>query len=665
MIRKKVQTAIISLFLVAFVIIFARVVVLTTIYDEKPTTSQQKKKSDYLHTSVQQLLRKTSEGEETFDEKSIKRAEIEDRNGNVLAYSLVRYNIYYNGRKELTINETSKRRIAEILNIEDSLITEAIEQKKVVLLRRYASKEIFQKIYALRLPTLLTEKVLAREYPEGELLAQTLGFMGYNGAGLTGLESSYQPVLRIGDKEEWKSGDLKLRLTIDRDLQHTIERRLRSALRKHEAKFVTAIVEDVKSGEILAMATVPSFDLNNFTQTDQKLFFNPAISQLVEPGSVFKAFFLGKYLNDHPEEDWDRLLSEKKYNCPGYYVTKNGETIQCTGTHGDVSFYDIIRLSCNAGMMQAMESYTINELHGYLTSLKIGKKTDIDLPGESWGILPPSNKWGSRTKATMTIGQGVAITPIQLISSFSTLINGGNQITPHLVKELRYYRTGVLIEKKEVEKRVITNVINEKVSRALVDALVYGTTSDSTGQASRKTGLNKVFGKTGTSQKVNLVDGGYYTDRYDSIFAGGYPKEDPQYAVLVLLSEPKKEYQGGRAAAPLFAEIVDDIVRTHSINKERKIEKIESKEINELRSDEIISQILSGLQINQYTRVPDFHNLSLRQVLLLLEEIKNGRKALGKPFTYRLLGSGYVIKQSPPAGELFKDDETLIIYLNR
>lgn len=664
MVRKKVQTAIISLFLVAFVIIFIRVVVLTTIYDQK-TAPPPADKKNYFNTTVEQLIRQPIDNEKTFDEKSIKRAEIEDRNGHTLAYSLLRYNIYYNGRKDLTINQTSKRRIAKLLNIDIGLIEEAIEEKKVVLLSRYANKEIFQKIYALRLPTLLTEKVLAREYPEGSLMAQTLGFMGYNGVGLTGIENSYQPVLRIDDKEAWQSGDLKLRLTIDRDLQYTIERRLRAALRKHQAKFVTAIVEDVNNGEILAMATAPSFNLNNFTQTDQRLFYNPATSQLLEPGSVFKAFSLGKLLNDHTEQDWDQFLSEKRYFCPGYYVTKNGETIQCTGIHNDVSLYDIIRLSCNAGMMQAMESYSINELHSYFTSLKIGRKTGIDLPGESWGILPPSNKWGSRTKATITIGQGVAITPIQLINSFSTLINGGNQTTPHLAKELRYYQTGVLIKKKEVAKKITPNIINEKVSKALVDALVYGTTRDSTGQASRKTGLNKVFGKTGTSQKVNLIEGGYYTNRYDSIFAGGYPKEDPQYAVLVLLSEPKKQYQGGLAAAPLFAEIVDDIVRTRSINKERKIETIENKKINQPRSDEIISQILNGLQINQYTRVPDFHSLSLRQVLLLLEEIKNGRKALGKPFDYRLLGSGYVIKQSPPAGELFKDDETLIIYLNK
>ena len=608
--------------------------------------------------------------------KFLKRAEIEDRNGHTLAYSLLRYNIYFDGRKDISINQTSINKIAELLGIESQKISDAMEQERVVLLKRNTTKAIANKIYELRLSSLLTEKVLARKYPEGNLLSHAIGFMGFNGDGLTGIEKTYDEILKISKNETWQSGDIRLRLTVDRDLQFSVEQRLKKARTKHQAKYALALIQDIHTGEILSMAAEPSFDLNNFNKVDEQLFFNPTISELIEPGSVFKAFFLAQILKNLDEQEIKNRLERKSYFCEGYYMTENGEHIQCTGVHGAVSLLDIIRYSCNAGMMLAMEDFSSSDMRDFLANLHVGDKVNIDLPGESKGILPTLDQWGQRTKATITIGQGVALTPLQLINSFSQLINGGKSLQPYLVKEIQYYKGGEMMDRLSPKKTKESGIPSQLISKMVVKALVEGTVAGSTGRQSRKTGLMSVFGKTGTSQQVNLENGGYFTDRYNSLFVGGYPSESPKYAILVALIDPKIEHQSGLSSAPLFAEVADDLIRALPAYDERLVIKMHSETktgnnfqledtVNELeKKEKHVSSLAEGLAINNFERMPDFTDLSLKQSLWLLNKLKIGREKRNLDLISELLGTGFVIRQTPLPGEKIDEEEKVFLYLN-
>ncbi len=571
------------------------------------------------------------------------RGQIVDSQNNVLAFSETRYNVYFNGKKS-NIQELDIVNLIDTFNLKREKLEEFIADRKVVLLKRFASKNYVQEVLKINQNNLLLiDKVEYRRYPYKNLLAQTLGFVGYDGEGLSGLELEYNDVLEY-NPDEIKSK--KIAININKDFQRELELILQKAVIQNGAKAGTIIVQEIYTGKVVGIANYPTFDLNQFNSTDKRLFRDLSVSTIIDPGSIFKAIFSAYLMEKHNVDP-----TEKKYHCKGYYELKNGEIIKCNAHHGDVSLEDIIKFSCNAGIIQATEVISNEEMYAFLKKLFIGEKLGVDLPSEVKSQVPPLEEWGLRTRATIPIGHGIAVSPLQLSAIFSAFIGNGNMMQPQIIKgvqlEQGYQQNDILAEPK-----VLAKILKEETTSKLVDLLVLGTLKGSTGSGARNTGLEEVFGKTGTSQLVNYTSGGYYTDRYHSTFAGGYPVSSPKYSILIVINTPKKEYYGGKVAAPLYAQVVEKLIFHYRLPNERVIQKYDQQLIQQNIYNENVVELFGDL-------VPNFSNLSLRNSLVLFGNLK---KASGKDISINTEGIGYAYKQIPRANSSVTNNAEITIY---
>ncbi len=579
------------------------------------------------------------------------RGMIMDRNNYPLAYSSYLYNLYLNGREQLPLNESSVTRIAELIEINPAQLSAKLYNDRVTLLKRFADKSQAKLLYELKAPHFLTDRVLRRVYPNGTLLAHTLGFVGHDEHGLAGLEQYYEKHLSafVGTAT---GENIRMKLAIDKQLQTQLAQKLQATVIAKTAEAGVIIVQDTKTRLIRALSIYPNFNPNHFTAAKPQQFRNIAISSIIEPGSIFKILFMAYLLENNPDLDLDATV----HHCEGFYELPNGEVINCTDTHGDVSMNDIISYSCNAGMIALMEAVPKQEIRSYLANLGIGTATGIDLPGEERGILPPLIDWGLRTKATSVIGQGIGVTPLQLINTFTTVVTDGIRQVPRLVETLHYYEDSIPTHTSTLARRSRTRVLQAATTAKVRKLLSHSVSAASTGSAAQKGGYKKVFGKTSTSQIANTRTGGYYKNKYHSIFAGGYPASDPQFVVLVLIMNPTYDYHGGRSAAPLFAEILDDVMRSYQLNDERRHEHL----IPATFALPTLQAAVSGGQTPQFTTasplpslsstrsVPNFKGLSLRQTLNWLDTLILVNAQRDYHISYQLIGKGYVTQQIPP-----------------
>ena len=288
------------------------------------------------------------------------RYSIVDVNHLPLAISQEKYNVYVNTQKS-TEAQQGLSDIAKILNLKEDNFKNAIDKKKIVLVKRFIDKKDAEAIYKLNNTSILLEKLYQRVYPQGRVLSQTLGFMSYSGKGLTGLEKRFDDFLKIKKIEE-RHQSVKLVLTIDAELQSQVEAKLNQTLAQSDAQSATVIVQELSTGKIRTLANVPNFDPNYFTKTDPKLFKNIAISKPIEPGSIFKAFFIAYLLDKFPNLN----PADKSYHSDGFYLLKNGERIKDSIAYGDISLQDIIKYSINSGVIQATEKFSQLEMKNYL-----------------------------------------------------------------------------------------------------------------------------------------------------------------------------------------------------------------------------------------------------------------------------------------------------------
>ncbi len=601
----------------------------------------------FIIITVRILILTFGKSDGTKEGQNFQRGMITDINNIPIAFSEERYNLYYNPKKGILDNETITS-ISKILGdkVNTAQIYSGLDKKKTFLLARYAEKNIINHLIELKLPGILVDRVNYRLYPYDNFLSQTLGFVGHDGEGLHGLEFKYNEFLNYRENPGYERS---LVLNINLDFQKKIGDLIKSTVKKNGADYGSIIVQELQTGHLVGLANYPNFNLNFFEKYPNQAFLNRANTYLLEPGSIFKIFFAAYLI-----EKFNPTLNEKKYNCEGYYELSNGEIIKCHGVHGAISLQDIIKYSCNSGIIQATEDISPEEMFSFLKRLHIGESHGVDLPGESRGIILDLENWGIRTRATIPLGHGIAISPIHLINIFSALIGKGYLYQPHVVRSKNEYQNGKLIYKEEVESKVINKIISDEISRKVVNLLYYGTIKDSTGYSSRSTGFEQVFGKTATSQLANIAKGGYYTNRYHSMFAGGYPIENPKYSILVVVSRPKKEYYGGTVAAPIYAQVVEAINTHYNLTEERNVETIKSILSKESPNDAYIEEFLSE-------RIPNFINLSTRKAITLLEDFKKIQKQKNIKVKYHLKGSGYVAQQTPPPGSPIKHNLTITL----
>ncbi|MBF1752719.1 MAG: PASTA domain-containing protein [Veillonella sp.] len=509
------------------------------------------------------------------------RGTIYDRNGKPLAMSVVTKSLYADPK----MIKQSPQEIAELISpyvtmSKENIVKALQEDTAFVWLNRMMdadkSKAVQQVIKDNNIAGLNFVEESKRYYPNGVLAAQVLGFVGTDDKGLDGLEMVLDDELKGGVQQEIVATDNKgnaifgsvlskflpdkgksVTLTIDATIQFIAERALDKAMVDTGAKHASVIVMDPKTGEILAMANRPSYDPNNYNQSGEEAFKNIAVTNLYEPGSTFKPIIASAAL---AAGKWklDTVYNDKgAFAANGHIIRNwNGEG------YGPVRLLDILKYSLNTGMAEIGTLTGADILSKYVRDYGFGSETGIELPGEGAGILYNPEDMSKLDVATMSIGQGIAVTPLQMVRAFGALANGGAMMKPHIIKSYSNSQGDVT---STTETSVVGQPVPAETVKTIVDILEKEV-SEGGGTKAMVEGYH-FAGKTGTAQKLDTKHGGYLDGQYIASFIGFGPVEDPKFVVLVVIDDPQKgSYYGSQIVAPVFKDIVSQLVRYYQMS---------------------------------------------------------------------------------------------------
>ncbi|GAB4541516.1 MAG: penicillin-binding protein 2 [Thermodesulfovibrionia bacterium] len=410
---------------------------------------------------------------------------------------------------------------------------------------------------------LLTEP--KRFYPKGETASHIIGYTNIDDRGIEGIELLYDKYLRgevkrvlnerdvhgdiLSDEIEEPIAGNSLVLTIDETIQHIVEREVRNAVEEWRARAATAIMMNPMTGEILAMANYPTYDPNSPADSDANERRNRAITDLYEPGSTFKTILASTAL----EEGVVRL--NDTFDVSRGSIVIGGKAIRDVHRHGVLTFKEVIQKSSNVGAVQVGLRVGRQRYYEYIKRFGFGERTGIDLPGEASGILRKAERWSATSLASLSFGQEIGVTPLQILNAYSAIANGGLLMKPYVISAI-ISPDGEVVRK--TEPVVVRRVISPRTAETVRDILKSVVEEGGTGQKAYIKG-NPVAGKTGTAQMVDPETGAYSKSKFVSSFVGFVPADNPAIALIVVVYEP----QGGRAfggtvAAPVFKRIAED-----------------------------------------------------------------------------------------------------------
>lgn len=501
-----------------------------------------------------------------------KRGTIFDRNGNAIAISSPSYDIYVRAKNVVNPIEVSKA-LSEILKLDFENVYSKVMNKSIseVLIKMQATEAEIEQIKSKNLTGVVFSQNYLRTYPYGDLFTQVLGFTTIDGNGQSGLEAYYNDVLtglngvlltqadvqgiEIDNTLDYylpSTSGLNVKSTLDSSIQILLENALSKALQEQKATKVTGIVMNPNSGEILAMGSKPSFDLNNIPRDDvaslMTMAKNMAVVNIYEPGSTFKIITSACALSEGV------VKVEDSFYDPGYRIV-DGDKIKCWKYigHGQQNFMDGFCNSCNSVFIDLALRMGIDKFYNKLEQFGIGEKTNIDFYGESSGIMMEKSSAKKVDLARMGFGQAIAVTPIQLITALSATVNGGKLMTPYLVKNIVDENGNVVyIAENKVQRRVVDEKVSSIIRTFLEEAV------------SRPMGKYTfiqnycVGGKTGTTQKYK---DGAIAGTYIASFFGAFPCDNPDYVILFIVDEPNAgSYYGSIAASPYAKEVINGII---------------------------------------------------------------------------------------------------------
>lgn len=597
-------------------------------------------------------------------ERSIKAARglIYDRNGVVIADNkpVCTISVIHN---QITDPEEVIARLSEILELSEETVRKRVEKySSIERIRSNVSKELADQIRELDLDGVMVDEDYKRFYPFGSLASKVLGFTGGDNQGIIGLEVEYDSFLQgvpgviltlttahgleIADAAENRiepiAGD-NLHTSLDVVIQSYAEQAAAKVYEAKSAKRVSIIVMNPQNGEIYAMANVPEFDLNDpYTLTEgvlagadaslltqeetnnllNQMWRNPCINDTYEPGSAFKIITATAAL-----EEGVVSLSDQFY-CPGYKIVED-RTIRChkIGGHGSETFKDGIMNSCNPVFMEIGARVGAERFLYYFNKLGLTSRTGVDLPGEANSILHKLENIKAVELATMSFGQSFQITPLQLMRAASAAVNGGTLITPHF---------GVFVENAEkvtvktFQYNKVEDAVSEKTSQTMQE-LLEAVVAEGTGKKAYIAGFH-IGGKTATSEKLPRRTG-----RYIASFLGFAPAADPQVMVLVMIDEPEGIYYGGTIAAPVAAEVFENILPYLGITPD-----------------------YSEQELSQYSlrtvQVPDLVGKSKKEAETIFCSFSEGE--------LYFIGEGEtVVEQFPLPGENVNENSDMILYI--
>ncbi|NIK75872.1 stage V sporulation protein D (sporulation-specific penicillin-binding protein) [Paenibacillus castaneae] len=579
-----------------------------------------------------------------------KRGEIIDRNGVELAYNVSSPTVWAIP-VQVKEQQATAAALAPLLDMSEEKILTKIKTKKMIVQLGPGGRKITldkaEKIRELALPGIVVAEDNKRFYPYGNLAAHVLGFTGIDNQGLTGVEAKYNTELSgIGGNVSFLSDaagrqmpnssdtyvepkeGLTMQLTLDKRIQTVMERELDQAMTKLQPDGLIAIAMNPKNGEILGMASRPTYEPDKFREVTPEVYNrNLPIWMTYEPGSTFKIITLAAALEEKKVD-----LQNERFFDPGA-IEVGGARLRCwkKGGHGSQTFLEVVENSCNPGFVTLGQRLGKEKLFEYIKNFGFGTKTGIDIGGEENGILFKLSQVGPVELATTAFGQGVSVTPIQQITAVSAAINGGTLYKPHVAKAWINPETGAVVE--TVEPEAVRKVISEETSKKVRDAL-ESVVAKGTGRNAFIDGY-RVGGKTGTAQKV--INGRYSPNEHIVSFIGFAPADDPQIVIYVAVDNPQGIQFGGVVAAPIVRNMMEDALTILEVpSREKQIDRI-----------------------YKYGETPivTVPNLVGKTVSDLYEDMNMN-------FNLSSAGSGkVVIRQAPAAGARVERGSTIRIYL--
>ena len=573
------------------------------------------------------------------------RGKILDRNGKVIVDNVTTVGLYLVPSQILNKEEVA-RTLSEILGVSYEEMMKHVSKKtsieRVHPEGRNLDFEIADKINSYNYDGVYLLKESKRDYKYKNVLSHVIGYTGIDNQGLSGLELKYDKELtgKNGSIKYFSDGKGKrlsmpeiysepengndIKLTIDLDIQLSLENELSNAYTKYEAEGAIGLVMNPKTGEILAMSSYPSFEPANYKEYSTEVINrNLAIWSNFEPGSTFKIVTLAAAINEGKVN-----IFEDHFYDTGKVKVANA-TLHCWKRkgHGDQTYVQVVENSCNPGFVSLGQKLGKELLFKYITELGFGKKTGIDLNGEGTGILFKMDKIGPVELATSAFGQGISVTPIQQVTAVSSVVNGGSLYVPYVVSEVGDRSISPTIKRR--------NVISKETS----DVVKYALESVVANGSGRNAYIEnyRVGGKTGTAQKVGS-DGRYMSGNYILSFIGFMPANDPEFVIYIALDHPKGVTQyGGVVSAPIARNVLKDIISIYDLKEDVSgLPKV-------YRWDDI-----------KYVMIPD-----------VIGKTKKDARKLLNGFSIEFVGDGdKVIDTSPSVNSRTKEGSTIKVLLN-
>ncbi len=489
------------------------------------------------------------------------RGKITDRYGELLAISSPVESVWANP-SDVKITAAQTKKLAELLGLKKNVVDKKLanSEREFVYLKRRISPEVAAEVMRLEISGVYLQREYKRYYPAGEVTAQLVGFTGIDDKGQEGFELTMNEALSgksgsrrvIKDRAGHIIEDLEavkvpqdghdVALSIDRRIQYLAHRELAKAVEKFKAKAGAAIVLDAKTGEVLAMANVPTYNPNNPVNIQGKS-RNRAITDVFEPGSTMKTVTAAAALESGKYEPETKIQT-----APGY-MSIGPATIHDAHPHGVLTVSEVIQKSSNVGAAKMALSLDREYLWGVFNQMGFGAKTHIGFPGEASGRLRPFKTWRPIEQATMSYGHGISVTLLQMARAYTVFANDG-ELKPVSLLKLNEVPVG-------------TQVFTAKTAHEIKDMLELVVLPGGTALRAQVLGY-RVAGKTGTTHK--LGDHGYEKDKYVGSFVGMAPASNPRLIMAVMIDDPSSgEYYGGTVAAPVFSTVMADSLRMLAI----------------------------------------------------------------------------------------------------
>lgn len=575
---------------------------------------------------------------------TIERGSITDRNGKPLAVQTNFYHFVVTPKLIKAPDEFAEK-VCEPLNMGIQEITQKIQNAKnanFIYIKKKISQEQYDELIKIidennYYNFTRFDKIPGRLYPENSLASQLIGYMGDDGTGLSGIEYSKQNILSPEPNPD-ATGTIhgsNVYLTIDSGLQYKLEKIAKQSMEETQAESLMLIAADAKNGEILSYISLPSANLNEYTSASTQEMTDRASVTAYEPGSVFKIFSVASFL------DSKSITADDSFLCDGIYQRKTtaGETIRitCLDHHGWLNARSALKYSCNDALAQMSEKITTEEFLSYIRRFGFGERTGVELPSETRGSVKNQNDryWSARSKPTMSIGQEISVSALQMVQAATVLANKGVQIKLTFIKKI-----ADIDGKTEYEHEPTygNRVLKSSTADYLLSCME---TTAKSGTGTRASLRDISIGvKTGTAQMADTVNGGYSNTDFLSNCMAIFPIENPQIVLYIVIEKAKGETYAGRIVAPVIAKAADEIIDHLGINREGAASLEHSGRIT----------IKENLPLSIGKVVPDFTGRPKRDLIPLLAR---------DDLNFVIKGEGWVADQNPEPGTPITENMTI------